>query len=201
MCMFWRSEPIQGLVISQIICVLWSYCWWFRNPAPVEVGSFSHYLRFFTSQVAVWDFFHGQYVQTYFEANKNGGWFKVSILFKVFNFDGRPNHLPSWLLEGGMEFNFCWRESSSWWSSNRLTNFVTLLETNIFHLGKRKNILKSALARDMLVLWRVFLLHCWMETYGNRSFWCIRSFNSFQLHQVVTCEIRKISAAQEITSR
>ena len=30
-----------------------------RNPAPVEVGSFSHYLQaFFASQVVVWDFFH-----------------------------------------------------------------------------------------------------------------------------------------------
>ena len=31
-----------------------------RNPAPVEVGSLSHYLdtRFYTSQVVVWDFFH-----------------------------------------------------------------------------------------------------------------------------------------------
>ena len=24
-----------------------SYCWWFRNPAPVEVGSVSHYLQGF----------------------------------------------------------------------------------------------------------------------------------------------------------
>ena len=32
-----------------------------RNPAPVEVGSSSHYLQgFFTSQVVVWDFFHQQ---------------------------------------------------------------------------------------------------------------------------------------------
>ena len=32
-----------------------------RNPAPVEVGSLSHYLQgFFTSQVVVWDSFHQQ---------------------------------------------------------------------------------------------------------------------------------------------
>ena len=24
---------------------IWSYCWWFRTPAPVEVGSLSHYLQ------------------------------------------------------------------------------------------------------------------------------------------------------------
>ena len=29
-----------------------SYCWWFRNPAPVEAGSLSHYhIGFYTSQV------------------------------------------------------------------------------------------------------------------------------------------------------
>ena len=33
-----------------------------RNPAPVELGSLSHYLqRFFTYQLVVWDFFHQQY--------------------------------------------------------------------------------------------------------------------------------------------
>ena len=25
----------------------WWYCWWFKNPAPVEVGSLSHYLQGF----------------------------------------------------------------------------------------------------------------------------------------------------------
>ena len=33
------------------------YCWWFRNPAPVEVGSLSHFfIGFYTCQVVVWDF-------------------------------------------------------------------------------------------------------------------------------------------------
>ena len=26
---------------------VWWYCWWFRTPAPVEVGSLSHYLQGF----------------------------------------------------------------------------------------------------------------------------------------------------------
>ncbi len=36
-----------------------TYGWWFvRNPvnSPVEVGSLSHFMRFYTSQVVVWDF-------------------------------------------------------------------------------------------------------------------------------------------------
>ena len=38
-------------------------CSWFRNPAPVEVGSFiSLFTGFYTSQVVVWDFFHQQYI-------------------------------------------------------------------------------------------------------------------------------------------
>ena len=28
---------------SKIYHSHWSYCWWFRNPAPVEVGTFLHY--------------------------------------------------------------------------------------------------------------------------------------------------------------
>ena len=38
------------------------YCWWFRNPAPVEVVSLSYWLYrgFYTSQV-VQDFFQQQY--------------------------------------------------------------------------------------------------------------------------------------------
>ena len=35
-----------------------------RNPAPVEVGSFSHYLQCYTSQV-VKDFFRQQYVSRF----------------------------------------------------------------------------------------------------------------------------------------
>ena len=35
-------------------CLGWSYCWWFRNPAPVEVGSLSYDSQGFM----VYDFFH-----------------------------------------------------------------------------------------------------------------------------------------------
>ena len=55
------GSPQESCVIWSIAGRPWShrYTWWFRNPvkAPVEVGSFSHYLRgFYTSQVVVWDF-------------------------------------------------------------------------------------------------------------------------------------------------
>ena len=56
----WGGKYRGGIVTWY--CKLWSryrrpwfqdsYCWWFWNPAPVEVGSFSHHLTgFHTSQV------------------------------------------------------------------------------------------------------------------------------------------------------
>jgi len=41
---------------------------------------------------------------------------------------------------------------------------VTLQETNISHLGKRKIIFKTPVVGDMLVPWRVFISH--MDPYG-----------------------------------
>ena len=36
-------------------------CWWFRNPAPVDMVNIPLFTRFYTSQVVVWDLFHQQY--------------------------------------------------------------------------------------------------------------------------------------------
>ena len=41
-----RWDDVCQLVGAQFSEV-GTYCWWFRNPAPVEVGSLSHYLRGF----------------------------------------------------------------------------------------------------------------------------------------------------------
>ena len=67
------------------------YCWWFRNPAnsPVEVGSFSHYLKGF-STIPVWMFgiskpstvIHGIFMKLW-EMLMNVLWFS------------NLNHLPS----------------------------------------------------------------------------------------------------------
>ena len=67
------------------------YCWWFRNPAnsPVEVGSFSHYLKGF-STTPVWMFgiskpstgIHGMFMKLW-EMHINVLWFS------------NLNHLPS----------------------------------------------------------------------------------------------------------
>ena len=52
--------PIWNISRSQVrVFHIRPYSWWFRNPVPVEVGSFS-YTRFCTSQV-VQDCFHQQY--------------------------------------------------------------------------------------------------------------------------------------------
>ena len=52
---FFSTEPIRGIqyrimnlyVIHVYTAASRLYCWWFRNPAPVEVGSLSHYLQGF----------------------------------------------------------------------------------------------------------------------------------------------------------
>ena len=42
-----------------ICLVAMTYCWWFRNPAPVDMVSNSRlFTRFHTYPVVVWDFFH-----------------------------------------------------------------------------------------------------------------------------------------------
>ena len=40
----WLHRENKTIVTIYIVLAC-TYCWWFRNPAPLEVGSFSHYLQ------------------------------------------------------------------------------------------------------------------------------------------------------------
>ena len=113
---FWRDFVSKNGCKSLVFCFgisckkIWrivSYCWWFRNPAPVDMKHFPVFTGFYTFQV-VQDFFH----QQYFVTSEYQQWTFQSVFFST-TVDGSEIRLISWYS----------KYSTRWWQLKYFWNF------------------------------------------------------------------------------